>query len=1130
MVRFSGFIAVLAAATALAFPARAQTSDTWLLNPPGGDYNSSNNWASNTVPDNGGTATFGNTAIRTITISSDVSPGGFTFNSGAPAYTITLGSALTFTGAGIVNNSGGTQTLDVGSEMITFSNSSSAGSSLTLNASGSINFFDSSSAGSAQINMSGIGAALSFDDSATAGSATITVSGGAFMCFCNDATAGTANITVTGTGSILQFENNTAAGNATITAGTGGTVQFLVDGITSSARYIGAGGTLDVSSLGTIGLGSIEGSGTVDLGAAALTVGNNNLSTVYTGVISGTGGSLTKTGTGTLTLGGANTYDGGTTVSGGTLEGTTTSLQGAIVDNANVTFNQSGNGAYNGALSGIGTVTIAGSGVVTFGGTNSYAGSTFLNGGTLSVSSDANLGNGGSLIFNGGALNASTSFSTARTATLNAGGGTLDVNSGQTLTMSGAIDGTGALTKSGAGILKLIGTNTYSGGTTINAGTLQLGQALSIGSITGAVVNNTTFQTILADISGVTMITTNSGATTTFSDATTSMTRLITNAGGTFNLQASSVTVGSIEGAGTYNLGVGNLTVGGNGLSTIASGTITGGSLTKVGSGTLTLSGADSVNLLVNAGGVMLTNTLTGNATVASGATLGGTGSIVGNVTNSGTIAPTNFSTLAFTGFYTQNSGGTLQIAVNGAGQNGKLAVTGQAILGGALSVQAVAGTYARNTSYTIFTASNTFTGTFSSVSSNLAFLTPSLTYSTTDVTLNLLQSSNAFSSGAQTGNQRAVGAVLDQAGPTATGDFANVLNAIVALDTAQGPRVLDAIGGQNYAGFSTAAVQSATAFMNAFASQVGGGNGGNNGRVALAPESSVLDGACDIVCDFGLPRWGVWGGGIGGAGTVAGDQNSHGTSYNFGGAVAGLDYRFSEKFLAGVTAGYTAANLYTQGMDGTGHSGTVQLGLYGQFTEGQIYVDGLAGYARGQNQMQRPIVIPGLQPRTASGQTTVDQFFGQLETGYKVELGGTARAFVTPFARLQASTATQAGFTETGADSLDLTVAGQTTNSLRTVLGAVLGGNIGKATTKFRLGWSHEFADTSRPVTASFAGAPALAFTTNGAAAPRDGVVLGLSVDAPLAEQTSLYARYDGDLEGGNTSHVFSAGVRYVW
>jgi outer membrane autotransporter protein len=66
--------------------------------------------------------------------------------------------------------------------------------------------------------------------------------------------------------------------------------------------------------------------------------------------------------------------------------------------------------------------------------------------------------------------------------------------------------------------------------------------------------------------------------------------------------------------------------------------------------------------------------------------------------------------------------------------------------------------------------------------------------------------------------------------------------------------------------------------------------------------------------------------------------------------------------------------------------------------------------------------------------------------------------------------------------------------------------------------------------VTAAFAGAPAIGFTTFGAVAPRDGVVLGLGANTNIAERTSLYLRYDGDLAGGNTNHVLNAGVRYVW
>jgi outer membrane autotransporter protein len=208
---------------------------------------------------------------------------------------------------------------------------------------------------------------------------------------------------------------------------------------------------------------------------------------------------------------------------------------------------------------------------------------------------------------------------------------------------------------------------------------------------------------------------------------------------------------------------------------------------------------------------------------------------------------------------------------------------------------------------------------------------------------------------------------------------------------------------------------------------------------------------------------------------------------------------------------------------------------LYGEYAPGPLYVDALAGYGHSDNRMSRPIIIPGLPLRTAQGYTTANTFFSQLEAGYKLLVAPRFGGFVTPFARLQASTSTQNGFSESGADSLDLTVAAQTTNSLRTVLGAQLGAAIDapwreKLDLLFRLGWSHEYADLTRPVTAAFAAAPAISFTTFGAEAPRDGVVLGFGASTTVAERTSVYLRYDGDLAGGNTNHVLNAGVRYVW
>jgi outer membrane autotransporter protein len=250
---------------------------------------------------------------------------------------------------------------------------------------------------------------------------------------------------------------------------------------------------------------------------------------------------------------------------------------------------------------------------------------------------------------------------------------------------------------------------------------------------------------------------------------------------------------------------------------------------------------------------------------------------------------------------------------------------------------------------------------------------------------------------------------------------------------------------------------------------------------------------------------------------------------------MAGIDRKLVPGFKAGVATGFNAASLYTNGAPGTGTSNTLQFAVYGEYLQDAFYLDALAGYAHSDNRMTRPLVIPGLPFRSAQGYTTANTFFGQLEAGYKVMVAPSFGGFVTPFARLQASTSTQNGFGETGADSLNLTVAAQTTNSLRTVMGAQFGAGIDapwreKLNMVFRLGWSHEFADTARPVNAAFAGAPAIGFTTFGATAPRDGVVLGLGANTQVAERTSLYARYDGDLAGGNTNHTLSAGVRYVW
>ncbi|MBY0323265.1 MAG: autotransporter outer membrane beta-barrel domain-containing protein, partial [Reyranella sp.] len=257
--------------------------------------------------------------------------------------------------------------------------------------------------------------------------------------------------------------------------------------------------------------------------------------------------------------------------------------------------------------------------------------------------------------------------------------------------------------------------------------------------------------------------------------------------------------------------------------------------------------------------------------------------------------------------------------------------------------------------------------------------------------------------------------------------------------------------------------------------------------------------------------------------------------TYNAGGFAAGLDRLVTDNFRMGVTAGYSTGTQWVGGFDGLGRSNTFQVGLYGGFAQDKLYADGLIGYAHTQNQMWRNIAIPGLQQRTAYGNTGANQWYGQLETGYRFDIGTNANAFVTPFARLQAYTANQNAFTETGAQSLNLSIAQQQTNSLRSVLGAQLGGSMDlgwreKLFAQLRLGWSHEYADVGRPVTATLAGAPAMPFTTWGVSPQRDGVVIGLGANTAIADATSVYLRYEGDISGQDSAHAITAGVRMTW
>ncbi|MDP1839597.1 MAG: autotransporter outer membrane beta-barrel domain-containing protein, partial [Reyranella sp.] len=367
------------------------------------------------------------------------------------------------------------------------------------------------------------------------------------------------------------------------------------------------------------------------------------------------------------------------------------------------------------------------------------------------------------------------------------------------------------------------------------------------------------------------------------------------------------------------------------------------------------------------------------------------------------------------------------------------------------------------------------------------------------------------------------------------TGDFATVIGTMATLGLVQGQAAMDTISGQNYSGFSTANVGSSLLFMNTVGQQMAAARtiGGGGGRIVLAE-------ACEIACDdperAQTPSpWSLWGSALGATGSVSGNGNAATVTYNAGGVATGFDYRVDPRFLVGLGIGFSSGNQWLSGFSGRGTSNSYQATLYASFVQSAFYLDAQAGYGFNDNQMTRMIAIPGLQPRTATGQTSANQFIGQIEAGYRIGIYERAAASLTPFARLQGVNNSQAAFSETGAGSLNLNVAQQTVNSLRSTIGAELAGSVDagwrdRLSLQLRLGWTHEYANVSRPVTASFAGAPGAAFTVFGAAPQRDAASLGFAANTLIADRTSLYFRYDGEVGTGTDNHAFSAGLRMSW
>jgi len=878
--------------------------------------------------------------------------------------------------------------------------------------------------------------------------------------------------------------NSTGTATWTTTADwSAGSVPGASDSVTINS------GTADVNG-GSYTIGALTGSGTIIDGSgsvASLTIGNGATGTsTFSGSLNdGSGGlSLGKVGSGTQILAGSDAFS-QVIVYAGTLEFANSA---AILDSfsATQTFVEVDSGA-----------TLA-----------------FAVGGSGLGASDVATALGQDILAGGSNI----AFDTT-----NAGGSFTYGN--------GIADGSGSLgvVKLGTGTLVLSSANTYTGGTTISAGTLQLSGSGTLGSTSGI---------------------------------------LNVNSGATLDLNGTNQTVGLFYGSGTITSSTsgGILTIdnGDTGVGTYTySGTLQDGTgstgLTKNGTSTEILTGSNTYSLgtVVNAGTLEVDNTTgsgtgSGSTNVYSGGTLRGTGTAGGDVqiASGGTLSAGTASSIgafAIGGNLYSGSTTTMRIYGTTAGVTyDQINVTGVANLGGTLSLSYGSFVPQAGQTFNLITATGGISGTFTTIVNPLANAL-TFTYNSHDGTLvdpsiTVTTVQNSYVPFATNPNQASAGRMLDSvASDPRAATLISYLNALPGTSLAAAMSALTPIGNAVVPPLVT---EDAHATFRTLNQRMGAIRAGSTGldisQVHLDNPEIPIE---DLIASNGdTPvssarlfrptidnRWGFFAAADGNFGSFDGGTGGQNSSYSGEGMDAGGDYRISRNLVVGFATGY---NHDKQDFDDAGSSVTVNTVRFGPYATWKDqkgdWVDGTIGGAYHWFDSDR-VALGG----NATGSTTGLEFDTSTTYGHDFILGSAKQWTLTPTVGLDYVHLTVDRYAESGSIA-PMIIEGQTNDSLR----SSLGGTVAYATKVCGLalspylqaGWDHEFLDAVQAVNSRLASGAGSDFTVYGASSGHEIATFGLGVNAALTERISANLGYAGEANESFQDHSLRASLRVTF
>ncbi|MBO0140534.1 autotransporter domain-containing protein [Agrobacterium sp. Ap1] len=896
--------------------------------------------------------------------------------------------------------------------------------------------------------------------------------------------AASAQSTWTGT-SDNDFSNGAnwtpAAPGATGSAAIGSGAPTVSTDTTVSTVDV-SGGTLHVDA----DLSAAGGTSLADPGRIEISTGGRLSSDVGM-----SGGNLANSGT----LDGNLHMTGGETVNDGTITGTATIDDGKLTNNFVVTdvdvsaaaefVNNSGAEAGNvtnaGTSSNAGTITsltnTGGSFTNNSGGR--ITGDTNVIGGTVTnnfVVTYVDVAAAAIFVNNSGATagavtNAGTSSNAGTIALLTNAGGTFTNNAGGTITGTTVISG-GTLTNNFvvtdvdvAAAAIFVNNTGASAGDVTNAGNSSNAGTIASLTNTGGTFTNNDGGTITGNtvVSGGTLV--NNFVVTDVDVAAAAS--FVNNSG---------ATAGDVTNAGSAS-----------NAGTIASLTNTGGTFTNSDTGTITGDATIVDGTLVNDG------TIGGTIGIGSDGVLAGSGAIGGlTVGSGGTFAPgPGIATVAVNGDVTFEKGSTYQVETDASGLSDRLDAAGSVTInGGTVDVLAGSGTYSLATTYTILTG-DSVTGTFDEVNSDLAFLSPILSYDPTTVTLGLYRNDVDFADVTETRNTRATAEAVQSLGATNS-----VFLGVLPLNATGARDAFSQLSGELHASLKSQLLQQAGLAREAVIDRI-------NGNV---PVKETEGGAS------------FWMTGIAATDRFDSDGNAADMNGHIAGLFAGIDADVSEHWRIGGLFGYTNASAGTDA-DWDSYSA----GLYAAADWGRLNFTTGAIYSRNDISTERNIAFGAFEDQLeADYQSATRQVFADL--GWREKVGA---ATLEPFANLAHINLETDGFREQGGAAA-LSANGNTDDVTLTTLGLRWSADIGNAdlpaTFSGMLGWRHVIGDLTPSSRFAFSsGSP---FVIEGVSLPRDTAVLEASLTAQISKTARVKLSYSGEFAHSFAAHAAKASL----